>query len=390
MKKFIVAICGIILAGGAQARYLTKPLIETYTVGLDWGVGGTYETNLNDVYPLLESQLNSENGTYGTDEGAIVLVMARSIYENGGQFCATQVQAGNINGKRTIWIDYITDATFNCYTLCKPGFFGKTCSEKSVPGKIVAVKTSVLNFGTTDVKTTGEDDNVITNEVEVFSVNNQEASDIRTADHVILGMVKLLDHGIIAAPIKIIAERDKTFSGGIHSRIISASSNGETTLLCAHGYVSSSDGEDCILKTQQIITEQYCEGFKSGYSEEKHIKYVPIGLNCMKFICAEENYGLYGSNNDCIPCETTRKQGINAAGECKICGNDQMFNGERCVGYTPISPKEMLDGIFDIGKCWMKSGLSEYRDCVRCDKGQEWSDSDNKCKPKPNQPYPTK
>ncbi|MBQ1927498.1 MAG: hypothetical protein II179_00330 [Alphaproteobacteria bacterium] len=379
MRKIIIAICGIILAGGAQARYLSKPLIETHTVALRWGVGGTYETDLNDVYPQLESQLNSENGTYGTDEGAVVLVLARSIYENGGRFCATQVQAGNINGQRKIWIDYIKDPTFQCYTLCKPGFLGETCSERSAG--VIAVKTGVLNFGTIDVKTTGEDDNVITNEVEVFSVNNQEASNIRTADHVVLGMVKLLDHGIIAAPIKIIAERDKTFSGGIHSRIISASSNGKTTLLCVRGYVSSSDGKDCVLKTQQV-TEQYCKDFQSGYSEEKHIKYVPEGLNCMKFICAEDNYGFKQGSKDCIPCATTRTQGINEAGECKQCTGGKMFKDGDCKDSESLSRQHLLNGLYSVGKCWMKSSPSEYKDCVLCSKGQHWNAAIKKCENK--------
>ena len=117
MKKIIVALCGITIVHGVFAdHYATPKLNNRYNS--DWKVDeGAYDTGLEKTYSHLNTQYGQEDengnnasvkdgdGTYD-DEKAIVIDMARSIYRNGANFCTTQIQAGNINGREYVWLDY--------------------------------------------------------------------------------------------------------------------------------------------------------------------------------------------------------------------------------------------------------------------------------------------
>lgn len=366
MKKFLIALCGILVVGNALGRTMYTPKPVAHNMASTWQVGGTYEDKLIDEYPQLDSQLNNEKGTFGTDEGAIVLVMARKIYDNGGYFCATQIQAGNINGRRYVWIDYIEDNKFLCTTVCKPGFFGTNCEKSS---GVVAVNDKKLNFGIFDVVTSGRESNIITESTEVFSAANQTRSDIRTAKHVILGMVKLLDHGMIVAPIEITAERDTTGSGGIHSRITSANSNGNTTLLCRSGYYANGDKTDCVSRAQHVA-ETLCDGF-SGYVEGMHTKYQESSSSkCSKFYCTQSGYGFTSANDKtCIPCNGGELAYVNADGLCDTCqkGEYPRSSGNGCDSQMETySQIQMKSGPNGNRECWLETDPEKFGGCVIC------------------------
>ena len=379
MKKFFIILCGILIMGDAVARIMFTPQSVNHNIASAWKSGGIYENELTDEYPKLAEQLNNETGTFGTDEGAIVLVMARKIYDNGGEFCATQIQAANINGRRYIWIDYIKDDKFFCNTVCKPGFFGANCSKSS---GVVAVNNNKLNFGTFDVITSGKETNIITEETQVLSSINRKKSDIRTAAHVVLGMVKLLDHGMIVAPIEIVAERDLTGSGGIHSRIISAKSNGGNTLLCRAGYYANADETDCVSRAQHV-TETLCDGF-DGYNETVHTKYTPSGSSCSKFFCSQSGYGFKSQNDKtCVECAGGALAYIKDDGTCGICTKGKIANETRddCLDESDVK-QYSKDKMKSNGnrQCWLETDGRKFAGCVNVCPGTTPCYIDGKCK----------
>lgn len=393
MKKFIIAICGIILAGGAMGadpEHYQKPIPKTFSPD-PWNL--TSSAYSNSLQTNLYSQLNEQigkpsatsHGTHG-DEGAVVLIMARDIYANGGNFCMTQIQGANAEGRWYTWIDYYDYPNkYKCETLCRPGYYGTDCSWVSVPN---TCDTHKLDFGNYSKKTSGGWDSQITKNITVFKANNVEgkASDT-TATHRILAVVKKMDHGVIVSPVEIIAERYKD-SGDRYSYIKSVQSNGQEFLLCAKGYKANDDRTDCIFADElvdkcEFESRRFCEGFsESNFKPDQHAWDINAEENCNYFVCkAGSDYAFRPGTKICEKCETTRKQGIKD-GVCITCEEpNQMFNGEGCVGYKyTLYAKDLLDGMYNVGKCWMKSSPSEYKDCVLCQSGQTYDDKGKTCR----------
>ncbi|MBO4583024.1 MAG: hypothetical protein J5714_03155 [Alphaproteobacteria bacterium] len=392
MKKIIVAICGIILSGGAMAAAQDVAQLSQYPN--DWKLTGPYNklpnpTNEYVFYDRNYSQFgkNEIKGTYGNDEGAMVALMAQEIYKNGAKICATQIQAANADFTASIWIDYHFDKEkHTCITLCKSGWSGSKCETHEIS---TSSCDSAPTFGTetgtyfagqlTKLLTSGKDNYKITKEVQVFDQDNHfNTSDSREAYAVVLGVVRNLTHGLKVAPVRIDVERSRTWNGTVTSWITSAKTNGLTTILCAAGYVEQND--NCVLAEEcQPGYKRTCSGYETGFDEDQHTWDIDVENDCKYFICKEgSDYAFKpGTTKECKKCERTAHQGI-VKGVCKDC-EDRILVGEQCKGYTPISPKELLDGMFDIGKCWMKSSLSEYKSCVRCSNGQKWNDSTKRC-----------
>lgn len=359
MKKFLIAICGILVVGNALGISMPKVVSDLSST---WNVGGTYnDETWHGTYSKLSGQLNSDKGTYGNSKGAIVLVMARKIYDNGGYFCATQIQTGSIGDVRYKWIDYIKDDKFFCFTVCKAGFFGASCERSS---GVVAVNRNKLNFGTLDVITSGNESNIITEETEVFADSSLDPSSTLTAKHIILGMVKLLEHGIIVAPIEVVAEIDKL---GTNGKIISAKSNGENTLLCRSGYYANSDNTDCVDRAQHVA-ETMCEGF-DGFKESMHEKYQESkSSKCSKFYCKDSGYGFKSTNDKtCIECEGDALAYVNSYGLCDKCQKGEIANESRdgCIkegDLTKYSQSEMKKR--GERECWLETDPRRFAGCV--------------------------
>ena len=107
LKKFIIAICGIILAGGAIGASRVPDKKD-----FDWGQYDVFDRDVSNTFTK-EGYFNNYEGTYGGGEGAIVAFVARKIYKNGGYFCATQIQAANENWNDHSWIDYYRNSFLN-------------------------------------------------------------------------------------------------------------------------------------------------------------------------------------------------------------------------------------------------------------------------------------
>lgn len=396
MRKIIIAICGVMLACGAMgepSRY-GKPKKYSSTSGGDVWKSGVYSTSYTTpldsvLYPDLADQMSKiSSDIHGTwnDEGAIVLIVARDIYDNGGNFCMTQIQAANENGTRYTWLDYYQyPGKYECEVLCRSNFWGPGCQKTGKPG---CSSVGEINFGAYEKKTSGEDEHKITDKIQTFLAYNAEAEADTTATHRVLVVTKKMNHGVIVSPVEIIGERYQSGTGnGKFSYIKSVHSNGQTFLLCAENYEPNGNGDDCELSSWCGGDIRICSDETRTFDESKHdwdTKNDKDGRIC-KFITCKSGYGLKEDNQTCIPCPTTKKQGVNPdTGVCIECTDtNKMFNGERCVDYKyTLYAKDLLDGMHNVGKCWMKSSPSEYKDCVLCSKGQHWNAAIKKCENK--------
>ena len=389
MKKFIIAICGIILAGGAMGgdpEHYQKPTRRSFSPD-PWNVTtSAYSNSLGaNLYNQLNKQIGRPSGaSHGThdDEGAVVLIIARDIYKNGGNFCMTQIQGANAEGRWYTWIDYYDYPNkYKCEPLCRPGYYGADCSETGVPD---TCDTHKLDFGDYKRKTSGGWDSQITKNITVFKANNAESeANNTTATHRTLAVIKKMDHGVIVSPIEIIAERYKE-SGDRYSYIKSVQSNGQEFLLCAKGYKANSNGTDCTFADELITkcefeSRSFCTGFsESDFKSDQHAWDINAEENCNYFVCkAGSDYAFKPGTKICEKCETTRKQGIKD-GVCVTCGDDRVFNNGICDKYEQVQKFNLLNGLCNVGKCWMESSPAEYSDCVF----RKWDKRSNKCESK--------
>lgn len=388
MKKFIIAICGVILT--CEAMGASQEVAQLSPYPNDWKLTGPYNklpnpTNEYVFYDRNYSQFgkNEIKGTYGNDEGAMVALMAQEIYKNGAKICATQIQAANADFTASIWIDYHFDKDkHKCITLCKSGWSGSKCEKHEISTESCD---SAPTFGTesgtyfagqlTKLLTSGKDNYKITKSVHVFDQDNYfNTSDSREAYSVVLGVVRNLTHGLKVAPVKIDVERSRTWNGTVTSWITSAKTNGITTILCAAGYVEQND--NCVLAEEcQPGYKKTCNGYETGFSEDQHTWDIDTENDCKYFICkAGSDYAFKPGTKICVKCETTRKQGIKG-GVCVTCDDDQVFNNGNCDKYEQLSKVDLLNGLCNVGKCWMESSSTEYSKCVF----EKWDSQNNKC-----------
>ena len=132
MRKILIAICLVMTTTACFATRDT--LTPTYvnpaqTIRDRWGATSTTGSYTNGVVDLFAPkwQFNTRAGTYGTDnEGSIVGIMARDVWEHGAKFCTTQIQSA-WSGSRD-WIDYFSKGDYLCEEVCEAGYSGEKCA----------------------------------------------------------------------------------------------------------------------------------------------------------------------------------------------------------------------------------------------------------------------
>lgn len=376
MKKFFIVLCEILIvsnAFGAPSHY-QEPKHVGDNLFRSWGAqGGGFTIPLapSTLYPNLATQMSkvssSNHGTHD-DEGAVVLIMARTIYDNGGLFCTTQIQAANHNGRLYTWIDYYKyDGKYKCETLCRRGYWGPGCKKTGTPN---SCHTDNLDFGQLTKQTTGKWDNQITNEVDVFIDDNAEASARTTADHWILAVTKKMDHGVIVSPVSVIAERYQ--DSGKKSYIKSVNSKGLEILLCAQGYEPNASGTDCQepswCRQQQDFDKLCLEYSTSEYESDMHkIEYNESkGCNIIK--CDHDNYGFRSVNDrTCIECPGGKLAYIKDDGTCGICNKGEIANSDRTSCTDEDVKQYSKDQMKSNGnrQCWLETDGQKFLGCVK-------------------------
>lgn len=378
MKKFITAMCGIIVATSAMGRGMLTPLVVSdKAVQESWqystSSSSSYTSGVEGIFAP-SWQFNTRAGTYGSNnEGSIVAIVARDIWKNGGLFCTTQIQSA-WSGSRD-WIDYYKSGKYLCETICKPGYSGDKCSDAkydcSKPNK--NYKKDLNDIANASLRLlSGEQDGNITKEMRVFDRQNDDSNSASYA--VVLGVIKRMEHGIIVTPIRVNAKRRGT--------IESAYSNGKKTLLCAPGYEANKAGDDCELSTWCGGEIKQCSDDTMVFNESQHTWEMgkeADGRPC-KFIICKSGYGFKENSKTCVPCETTRKQGINSTnGVCKQCGDNQMFQDGECHDYITYSAQDLVNGVQRAFDCWLEKDPVNYGTCVKCAQPKKYNATEHTC-----------
>lgn len=370
MKKFIIAICGFLIVGGAMA---SREPHKTDISDSNWKVGGQYSTDVSasDYSGFTPKyQLESRAGTFGEKaNGSIVAVVARRIYENGARFCTTQIQAGN--NYYTLWVDYYDTDGYKCITICKSGFYGNDCSEQVHTG--CDTKTDFRNLfdkSQYDKRIlNGKTNGNFTSEMDVFSYDEPGTGKEKT--NIVLGIIKRLQHGVIVAPIKITVRRNGNFTD-VDTRVMYTRSNGTETLLCASGYVENNAKNDCVpgpkCTVEQIENENlnWCPGYYETFFNSDEYKEEKVG-NCKVYRCIADNYGFKSTDDHtCVPCGTDAKSGI-LNGECTTCKTGQIFTTSGCSSNVVSYTKEQMfkNSNNSNGQCWLKTNPQDFAECVK-------------------------
>ena len=358
MKKIIITLCGLLVANGAIAAHdVQEP--KTVDVSPWWNDGSYYETEIKDFYTNIANRLHDDRpkavnrkGTWG-DEDAIIIWAARDIYAHGAKFCPVQIQAANDTDKH-IWLDYHwneDDEDWDqCIVLCTAGYSGNGCAEYS--GSTCFLNDIPLAYSTPkDEDLLHEGDTYRkTKKMTVLSYENNDGVE---ATHVVLGIVGKPDQGRLIAPIKVIGKRDD--SGNIKSWVTFAKSNGRPTLLCKNGYIANNDGTECI-QSNNCNNNGWCGGYETGFKSEIHYKFATSN-NCNEYRCSADNYGFDESKN-CVPCETSLRQGVNNKGVCEKCGPNGIFITNGCKYDTRKISK------YNMETCWKQKSLADFATCM--------------------------
>ncbi len=391
MKKFFIIICGILVIGDAVASREPK---KTSTDGTYWNVDGTYNTNVaggeQDYSKFAPGyQFNSRAGTFGDKaNGSIVAVVATRIYQNGGHFCTTQIQAGN--SWYQLWMDYYRPENYTCETICKPGFYGNDCSStEPTPCNTDLDYTKIFNQAQYDGRRRDSGlDYVFTTEMEVFDYD--EPGSAKEKSNIVLGVIKRLAHGVVVAPVKVVGRRNGNITD-VDTRIISANSNGTEVLLCASGFIYNTTKTDCVKgpKCADEILKEWCEGYyQADYKSDEHK--IKIYGNCKKFECINSNYGFKSKNDKtCMECPGGALAYVNADGVCDKCLKGEYPNSNRngCLTkdrMNTYSQMQMKSGPNSNRECWLETDGRKFSGCVYgCPRpnqtGECWNESRKQC-----------
>jgi hypothetical protein len=344
-----------------------------------WKVGIPYNTPVSD---------QSVIGKYGL---ATTVLIAREIYENGGKFCPTRITASSASSYENVTLYYRDNPMFTCYTICKPGYYGNTCEKSGTPSVCGNINYESVLKDKLKIDTKS-DTSLSSYSINAFGAGQEFSgyglSRVETYQLTTLGIIGYVPYGVVVAPIKVSA------SG--MSNTVSVSTNDRTTTLCANGYKIENGAcvkpENCpriivVHPNQNDETAweiNFCPGYEN-YDETKH--YLVKNNTCYSYFCKKGGFDPDSNRKDCIEdCGNTKKSGVLENRDCEICLDNKIFNGESCVDYKyRLYAKDLLDGIQNIGKCWIKSSPSEYKDCVLCSKGQYWNATNKKCEIKINQ-----
>lgn len=394
MKKFFILICGILCvtnAFGVTKRTLNTPIKITDDKVINaWDMKDVSENLIQGIQDFFDKkdtkyskiytdwvngdvkgifapmwQFNTTAGTYGTSgnnlEGSITPIIAREIYEHGGKFCMTQMQAGwGTNSGR--FIDYFTDNKYQCATICEPGYHGTYCEKVGYEcpqnGSAINYKTALNNREDNNFRlTSGEQENRIRPQVFDFkNAGNVDASSGVNSRVVVLGLLDIKEHAVIASPVLVVANNNK---------IIGAySAEAYRKPLCAPGYTPNALGNDCVPAPQcGDNTRSFCSGETGdGFDETQHIWIIDDVKNCKKFRCRDDKGFTSENNKNCIECPGAPLAYVNDDGICDMCDRGQNPNNNCKNNMTSYDKSHMQT--YGNKQCWLETIPKRFAGCI--------------------------
>ncbi len=207
MKKFIVAICGVMLACGAWA---TVNVVDE-TIKTAWG----YSTANSKRYITsdYDIQTNAEYNIQYVDIAAAI-----EIYDQGAKFC--RMRLAHNWGKWGVFI-----APGSCITICKDGYYGDKCKYQTFESNWCDNRELTTIF---DVKASPAP----------YQEKSIDGFYSWSNDTIVLQILSVKSHGIEVAPVEYY-DKDST------NKIGSINTRGQGYILCAPGYKQDSQTGEC-------------------------------------------------------------------------------------------------------------------------------------------------
>lgn len=374
MKKLIVSLlvlCPFVMDSANAINVNTSQ-----AAAWGWQAGSQPQSTYGD-FILAGGLQKVAHGTYD-DEFGLVGLIANKIVEHGGYFCPYQLQCANKRKKKRSWTEYYRPTGFNsnkCAWLCETGYSGTNCLPASTTTSYCdttqQTKTGDGKYAGLKMKTSGGRDGMVESEIIGFE---QKGSDPEC--DVILGVVKFMDHGVIAAPLKACCGRDNWKN--VDSFVNSLGIVGDQKILCAPGYKPNSAQSDCEpIDADACATQNlsFCSGFeRAGYDSSIHT--IQEDGGCVKYFCSESGKAFASaSSTACEECSTGVKGGSNPKnGTCVKCETGQYFDSDAgtcktAAAYTTIElqygkGKTKNTNSNVATQCWTLVDPAEYAACV--------------------------
>lgn len=307
----------------------------------------------------------------GYDEGAIVMLVARDIRQNGARFCPTQLQGANKN-RDWSWTEiYDVGGSNKCFWLCKPGFSGEGCEGGvATTCNSMEITKDNMNFS----RVVGSATN-IESEIPMFYMNwksdHQESDMILTVKQWLEG-----GHGAWVSPTIFRAERT-----GWKDMISTATIKfvGTAVLMCMDGYRPNGTNTDCEAINQDLCNlNSVCPGWTSSdFKASEHVMY-KNGDTCYEYRCMMPGYGFVSaSDRTCKECNENAQYGVpQKTGVCVFCPVEKIFDENASDSGYCVTAAQIGTGTMQYGpqksrttkpllnQCWTQVEPSTYKSCV--------------------------
>lgn len=331
----------------------------------------------------------TKHGTYN-DEYALAAAVATQIVENGARFCPKQIQCTNKGGRqysRMHFYDLNNYSDGNCLWLCKGNFSGANCSDENVfatDQNTATVKDKL--FSGLSMKTSGGRLNDTGGNIQVF---HKAKDSIKYEDLVALGVVKYLQHGVIASPIYLLCEEEGSGPKNVsYMQVASTYTADKQVLLCETGYKPNNAETDCVAHTQDLATaeqfltenpdgdeKKFCEGVdKTQFNSSVHELYSD---SCVRIKCRDTTKAFPSTGGyECVECSDSALRGGQhlTTGRCVQCNQPgQYFNGTACAPADAYNATQLKYGKTGKRKknvqdeCWTVVEPTAYKKCIQSD-----------------------
>ena len=335
MKKFLIAICGILVVGNANAYHVVSDSMSS-----NW----LFDSNSNLTFDLDTKHI----------------IVAKNIYTNGGRFCF-------LSADRT--------AVLGCATFCKENYAGVLCDDQIAPDQEFTCDDKTI-----DARFSGDQSGTDTTWAEdVFGYTTSNSTDNSTGNSTVvldvLGVIERKSHAIKVAPL------------GITIPNWSAVIKGTPQWLCPQGYILNGAGDDCIRPTRCDKPVEICPGeTDSGFIAAQHEwltrpdetkpyitkkvgnKMIYSRPRCRYFRCPDQTGFKSTNDKTCVECEGGALAYVDSTtGLCKKCnkGEYPRSSGNGCdpegklTKYSQSSMKKRGER-----ECWMETDHRRFAGCV--------------------------
>ena len=329
------------------------------------------------------------NGTE-SDEGAVLIFIAKQVKNTGAKFCLTQVQGEN-KDEQSPWLGYYNPSgnQFKCFWLCMPGYGGSECDE---PAESAAEK---LCDSQEITREAFQDYRLATNnnapsldsswKLESWYNGCSGNGHTNQQHDAFIGISGWLPGGHGAKVSSMIAWSDR-YGWDPMTSDAKITTAGESIIMCAPGYKPNANNTDCVAINYKMCCDvadieciqsnaNFCNGFlPEKYNPSEHNLDATGNGNCLRYFCKDSSQAFPALGDvSCMDCATGIKGGPSKDdGVCIKCATGQYFDSEanECKTARGFSKRVLQYGPSESKaanvneECWTITDPDTYKQCV--------------------------